>query len=77
MADFLSPAMSVIVSSGSDEPNLNLNIYIIRATVEVTNKVQSIKTAIEGVDEVQKISTTCDDLTAEVQMIAIRFIGDR
>ena len=35
----------------------------------MTNKVLSIKTAIEGVDEVQKISTTCDDLTAEVQMI--------
>ena len=65
VADFISPAMSVIVSSpvtqvGSDESDLN--VYIIRATVKVTNKVQSIKTAIEGVDEVRKISTTCSTI---------------
>ena len=46
-----------------------MNVHIIRATAEVTNEVQSIKTAIQGVDEVQKISTACDDVTAEVQMI--------
>ena len=38
----------------------------LEAIVEVRNEVQVVHTAVDGIDEIQSITTSCDDVVAEV-----------
>ena len=63
------PTLTDVKTLHVSASDVQLNVQTIQATVAVTNEVQSIKTQVAGVDEVQEFSLTSDDVVAEVQRI--------
>ena len=63
------PTLTDVKSLHVSASDVQLNVQKIQATVAVTNEVQSIKTQVAGMDEVQEFSLTSDDVVAEVQRI--------
>jgi hypothetical protein len=54
--------------------NISSELHAVHLSVEVMNEIQSVRTNANGVDEVQTVTLTCDDVVAEVQTVSLSAI---